>query len=71
MPSKNMAIKDDVYRRLTEAKGKGESFSDVIGRLLEGKNDLMSLAGALAGDEGFELALKDIAEVRKRTALRA
>jgi predicted CopG family antitoxin len=70
MPSRNMAIKDDVYRRLAEAKTEGESFSDVIDRLLEGRNDLMAFAGALSGDAEFEAALKDIAAVRKRTVLR-
>ena len=49
MPSRNMAIRDDVYRRLSEAKAEGESFSDVIDRLLEGKSGLMSFAGALSG----------------------
>jgi len=70
MPSRNLAVKEDVYKRLLEAKKGSESFSDVIDRLLQGKSDLMSFAGALAGDKEFEAVLKDMEEVRKRTVLR-
>ena len=70
MASKNLAIKEEVYRRLLEAKKGNESFSDVINRLLSGKSDLMSFAGALSGDKDFSLLMKDIREVRKRIVLR-
>jgi predicted CopG family antitoxin len=70
MVSRNLAVREDVYRRLLEAKKGDESFSDVIDRLLKGENDLMSFAGILAHDKEFELAVKDIHEVRKRTVLR-
>lgn len=71
MTSKNIMIREDVYRRLLEGKREDESFSDAISRLLEGKNDLMSYAGIMSGDEEFERAVRDIPEVRKRTLLRA
>ena len=70
MASKNLAIKEEVYKKLLEAKKGDESFSDVIDRLLSGKSDLMSFAGIFAGDKDFELAMKDIREVRKKTVLR-
>ena len=70
MTSKNLAVKEEVYRKLLEAKKGDESFSEVIERLLEGKSDLMSFAGILSGDKEFERVTKDIEEVRKRTVLR-
>lgn len=70
MTSKNLAIKEEVYRKLLEAKKGDESFSEVIERLLEGKSDLMVFAGVFAGDKEFDLVASDIREVRKRTVLR-
>jgi predicted CopG family antitoxin len=70
MTSRNLAVKEEVYRKLLEAKKGDESFSDVIGRLLEGRSDLMSFAGVFSQDREFELAQRDVQEVRRRTALR-
>jgi predicted CopG family antitoxin len=70
MASKNLTVREGVYRKLLHAKKGNESFSDVIERLLEGKRDLMSFAGVLSDDKEFELATNDICEVRKRTVLR-
>jgi len=71
MASKNLAIKEEVYDKLIEAKKDNESFSDVIERLLEGKSELLSYAGVFSGDKEFDEVLKDIKEVRKKTVLRA
>jgi len=70
MTSKNLAVKEEVYRKLRDAKKGGESFSDTIERLLEGKSDLMSFAGILAGDAGFGKAAEDMRRARKATVLR-
>jgi predicted CopG family antitoxin len=70
MASKNLTVREEVYRKLLEAKKGNESFSDVIERLLEGKRDLMSFAGILSDDNDFKLATNDIREVRERTVLR-
>ncbi len=70
MTSKNLAVREDVYRKLLEAKKGRESFSDVIERLLEGKQDLMAFAGILATDKDFERIADDIQQVRKKTVLR-
>ena len=70
MASKNLAIKEEVYKKLLEAKKDDESFSDVIERLLEGKRDLMAFKGIFANDKDFELVEKDIRELRKKTILR-
>lgn len=45
MGSKTISIPDDVYRRLAEEKRAGESFGDVIDRLMKGR-PLMEFAGA-------------------------
>jgi len=65
-----LAIKEEVYKKLLEAKKGDESFSDVIERLLEGKRDLMAFKGIFANDKDFELVEKDIRELRKKTILR-
>jgi len=43
MVTKNLAIREEVYKKLSEAKTEGESFSDVIQKLLEKRGDLLSL----------------------------
>ena len=48
MASKNLAIREEVYRKLSEAKKEGESFSDVIEKLLERGGDLLPLWGVLS-----------------------
>ena len=70
MTSKNLAIKEDVYDKLLDAKKGTESFSDVIERLLEGKSELMSYAGIFSQDEEFDQVTRDIEEARKKTVLR-
>lgn len=70
MGSKNLAVRDDVYRKLLEAKKGNESFSKVIDRLLQGRQDLMAFAGALSSDRDFERVADDIKRVRKKTVLR-
>jgi predicted CopG family antitoxin len=70
MTSKNLAVREDVYAKLLEAKKGRESFSDVIERLLEGKQDIMAFAGILAADKDFERIADDIQRVRKKTVLR-
>ena len=70
MTSRNLSVKDDVYKKLREAKKGNESFSDVIERLLDGGQDLMAFAGILSGDKEFERVKSDIQQVRKRTVLR-
>ncbi len=70
MTSKNLAIKEDVYDKLLEAKKGDESFSDVIQRLLEGKSELMSYAGIFSQDEEFDQVARDIEEARKKAVLR-
>ncbi|MEF8839764.1 MAG: antitoxin VapB family protein [Haloarculaceae archaeon] len=52
MASKTISVKAETYRRLDSAKAEGESFSDVIDRLLRSQTDphpLESLVGL--GDE--------------------
>jgi predicted CopG family antitoxin len=71
MTSKNLAVRQDVYMKLLEAKRGKESFSDVIERLLEGKQDLMAFAGILAADKDFERIADDIQRVRKKVVLRS
>lgn len=60
MTSKTVSLKEETYRRLARAKGEGESFSDVIDRLLrEEEHPLYGLVGLL--DE------ERVEEVRERS----
>lgn len=66
MGSKNISVRDDVYRALKEAKAEDESFSDVIERLLgrdSGEHPLYRLVGTLDGREA-EAVRERIAEFR-------
>jgi predicted CopG family antitoxin len=57
MGSRNISVRDDVYRSLKAAKGEDESFSDVIDRLLaaeEGDHPLYDLEGILDDEEAAE-----------------
>jgi predicted CopG family antitoxin len=54
MGSKNISVRDDVYRRLRDAKSDDESFSDAIDRLLsvgDADHPLYELVGTLDDDE--------------------
>lgn len=70
MATKNLAIREDVYRKLLDVKEEKESFSDVIDRLIERKGSVMSFAGVLAKDDAVELIESDIKEIRRRTIMR-
>ena len=61
MGSKNISVRDDVYRALRDAKGEDESFSDVIERLLkgqEGEHSLYGLIGMVDEDEAANVREK-------------
>ena len=66
MATKNLAIREGVYRKLAEAKGQGESFSDVIERMLEKRASLLPLWGELADSKSIAQVEDDIAKIRKR-----
>jgi predicted CopG family antitoxin len=52
MPSKTISLKEETYHRLDRAKGDGESFSDVIDRLLRTQTDGHPLEALIGfGDE--------------------
>ena len=70
MATKNLAIREEVYKKLLEAKKEGESFSDVIEKLLAKREDLLSLWGAW-GDEGEVVFIENsVKEMRKRSVMR-
>ncbi len=70
MATKNLAIREEVYRKLAEAKKEGESFSDVIEKLLEKRGDLLSLWGAWGDDEEATFIEASVKETRKRSVIR-
>ncbi|TMI16848.1 antitoxin [Candidatus Bathyarchaeota archaeon] len=70
MASKNLAIREEVYRKLSEAKKEGESFSDVIEKLLERGGDLLPLWGVLSDSKHWAEIEESVCETRKRAAIR-
>ena len=70
MATKNLAIREEVYRKLSEAKKEGESFSDVIEKLLEKRGDLLSLWGAWRDDREVMFIENSVKEMRKRSVMR-
>ncbi len=70
MASKNLAIREDVYRKLSEAKKEGESFSDAIDRLLEKRGDLLSHWGALSESKHMAEIERSIRDTRRRAVVR-
>ena len=57
MPSRTISLEDSAYEKLRAAKRPGESFTDVVNRILVDKRPSLSLfAGLLSKKEGDELA---------------
>lgn len=58
MSSKNVSLREDVYRELRSIKGEDESFSDVIERLMaaeRGEHPLQAISGILDEEEAADL----------------
>jgi predicted CopG family antitoxin len=70
MATKNLAIREGVYRKLADAKNSGESFSDVIERILEKRASLLSLSGVLAESEGLTEIEKEARRIRGTARVR-
>lgn len=70
MTTKNLAIREEVYRKLAEAKREGDSFSDVIERILDKRGSLLSLWGVLADSEEIARIGDEARKIRKRTTIR-
>ena len=68
--SKNIAISDDVYERLTREKG-DRSFSEVIDELLETQQTLAEVSGAgILDQETYDAVKDDIARLSHATTQR-
>ena len=65
MSTKTISIRDDVHRRLVEAKRQNESFSDVIDRLLKKENaDLSVFFGSLKNSDLLDEIEEDSKRIR-------
>lgn len=66
MASKNISIRDDVYKMLKDARRDEESFSDVIGRLLKkDRTDLSEYFGALKDNPLLDELERDSRKIRQ------
>jgi len=71
MGTKTLSIRDETYAQLKDAKLEGESFSDVIDRLLKTKSGNLSVYfGALKDEELLEGLEEDSRNIRKLSRLR-
>ncbi|WP_457549153.1 antitoxin VapB family protein [Archaeoglobus sp.] len=69
---KNIMVRDDVYEKLLRLKKKGESFSDVILRLIEERKTkslevFERLAGKLSESDLFEIVMSEREKLKVRT----
>lgn len=70
LATKNLAIREEVYRKLSVAKKPGESFSDVIDRILENRANLLSLSGVLAGSSNVIEIERESRRIRRLATVR-
>ncbi len=72
MVNKTISLPEDVYFALKKEKRKGESFPQLITRLIkeekEKEKKLESLAGSFKNDDEWDDILEDIYEDRKKPA---
>lgn len=72
MTNKTISLPVDIYEKLKKKKRKGESFPELIDRLLKEEKvktqNLMELAGSLKDDDEWDQILKEIYEDRKNPA---
>ena len=68
---KTLSIRDDVYEKMRRLKREGESFSDVIDRLIaREKTSLRFFFGKLKGSELLESMEQEVLSFRRRATLR-
>jgi predicted CopG family antitoxin len=71
MATKNIAIREDTYKKLVSSKRDDESFSDAIDRLLQKKTSLSSFAGIFdKNDQELKLISEDVKKLRNRARFR-
>lgn len=70
MATKNLAIREGVYRKLADEKRQDESFSDVIERILEKRASLLPLWATLADSKSLGQIEDDIRKIRKGAKVR-
>lgn len=72
MKNKTISLPEDIYNKLKMQKKKGESFPELIDRLVKEKKtkkqQLEALAGSLKEDEEWDQIIKEIYEDRKKPA---
>ena len=68
--TKNIAIKEDVYKKLKEVKGPDKSFSDAIEELLKRKGGLLPLWSSLSESEALDLIETDLKAIRDGARIR-
>lgn len=72
MPNKTISLPEEIYFKLKREKRKGETFPELISRLLkEKKNEetkLESVAGSLKDDDEWDDILKKLYEDREKPA---
>jgi predicted CopG family antitoxin len=72
MANKTISLPPETYEKLRKEKRKGESFADLISRLLKKtksrKKILEDLAGAFKEDDEWDTIIEDLYQERRRPA---
>ena len=72
MPNKTISLPEETYYALKKEKRKGETFPELISRLLKQKNEkeekLESLAGSLKEDNEWDQIINEIYKDREKPA---
>jgi predicted CopG family antitoxin len=68
---KNITVSDDVYREIASLKLEGDSFSDVLRRILDKKHvKVSSFSGVLRGSKFLDELEKEVKKNRKEMEFR-
>ena len=71
MSTKNIALREDVYKKLKEIKAPDESFSDAFEELLERKGSLLPLWGSLSESKTLNIIEGDMKAIRSGAKIRS
>ncbi len=71
MSTKNVALREDVYKKLKELKSPDKSFSDVIEELMVRKGSILPLWGSLSKSKVLNMIEDDLGTIKNGAKIRA
>lgn len=71
MPTKKVALREDVCKKLKELKRPDESFSDVIEKLTVKKGSILPLWGSLSKSKALKMIEDDLDAIKNGAKIRS